>query len=122
MDVMSSMKETFTKTADRVIKVSNEVVDLTKANYAVSSTKSAIGEVYKKIGMEIYDLYVSGEMFDETITNHCVEIGELNEKLEELKAKLREIKKVKICPDCSKENPQENKFCSYCGAKMEETE
>ena len=47
------------------------------------------------------------------------EIKKLYESLDELKAKLREYKNVKLCANCGAEMDADSAFCSKCGEKAD---
>ena len=47
------------------------------------------------------------------------EIDEINEKINELSAKLSEIKDVNICPSCGAEVSKSSAFCAKCGEKID---
>jgi hypothetical protein len=113
-----SVKEGFVKATERVVKLSGEVLERTKANYEIAKTNNAIKELYQKIGEEIFQQVQNGAECSDTIAKACREILALQEKRAEQEEILREIKKIKLCQSCGHENPKGNAFCSNCGQEM----
>ncbi len=106
-------------TADKVVKKSGELFELSKIKISISSTKSEISTNYKKLGELVYLMQkeegsTNTEEFDEIISK----IDELNEKLTELLDLCSSLKNEKICPECSKSNDKNSQFCSKCGYKF----
>ena len=119
-----------------------EAIETTKLNSKISSEKSAIEGVYKKIGEYYYQQYKSGVVLPEEAAVFCTEIDGHNTAIEEAKAEIDRIKTETaaaaaapaapspapvpvladegiICPSCANENPRGTKFCQGCGEKLE---
>ena len=118
MDFIKSLKDGFTKTANRAMQVSNEVVEITKLNFAISDVQSDIDYRLKAIGQMVFESYTKNDSISEEIGVSCKEISEFYEKLEDLKTKLKILRKIKTCEQCGDGNPCENKYCKNCGAKL----
>lgn len=118
MDFFNSLKEGFTKTANKAIKVSNEVVEITKLNFAISDVNSSIDKKLKEIGDMVYKSYTKNESISDEISEKCSEIDKAYEELESLKAKIRTLKKIKVCPKCSEDNVEDSNFCKKCGEPL----
>ncbi len=93
-----------------------DVIEITKLNSQIGNEKDKIKEMYVKIGEEVYKSYSAGEgsAFDE----YCVQIKEIEAKIDELTAKVLELKNATKCPNCGAEVTKETSFCSKCGTKI----
>ncbi len=115
--IISEIKDT----ADKVVKKSGELFELSKLKINISSTKSEISANYKILGELVYlmqkeETPTNTLEFDEIIAK----IDELNEKLTELLDLSSALKNEKNCPKCSKSNNKNAQFCSNCGYKFSE--
>ena len=117
MDFIKSVKDGVTKTANKAMKASNEVIEITKLNFSISDLQNDIEKAYKKIGEMAYHAYHDNTE-ESDISELCSEIDEKYSQIEEHKARLRELKKIKVCQNCGSENLSENKFCKDCGAEI----
>ena len=122
MDFIKSLKQTFSNTANKAIKASNEVVEISKIMLNINSINADIDSAYRKIGEMVYKSYSCDDEISEDTVDVCKEIDAMQEKLEELNQKRRELKKIQICPQCGAENAAEHKFCKNCGAQISDYE
>lgn len=87
----------------------------------IKEEEDGLREEYRKLGEAYFeknktDLYVPtefSELFDA--------IKEREAALKQYKERIMSLKKVKICPYCNSEIPQESVFCIMCGKKVQET-
>lgn len=87
----------------------------------IKEEEDGLREEYRKLGEAYFeknktDLYVPtefSELFDA--------IKERESALKQYKERIMSLKKVKICPYCNSEIPQESVFCIMCGKKVQET-
>ncbi len=93
-----------------------DVIEITKLNSQIGTEKDKIKDLYVKIGEQVYKSFGAGESsaFDEL----CVQIKEIEAKVDELSAKVLELKNAAKCPNCGAEVTKETLFCSKCGAKI----
>lgn len=119
MAVFDNIKETISNAAKTAVNKSNELVEATKLKFAISDAENEIKKLYEKMGKGIYDSFKSGEEPSEDLKDTCEQIDKLYESIEELRAKLREYKKVKLCKSCGAEMDIDSSFCSKCGEKAD---
>ena len=116
------MEKFFTEiknTADKVIKKSGELVELSKVKFQIANTKSEIGANFKELGELVYHAQKSEVQPDTQIIEGTIsKIDELYTRLEVLIAENSSLKNEKLCPSCEKSNPKGAQFCLGCGYKF----
>ena len=100
-----------TKDFTEQVKIENEIKNLEKAAQAN----------YEELGRAMYNAsrHSSGEAADYEVIMR--QIDGILQQIQEKKAAKQEIMNRVICPSCGKSVPASTKFCSYCGAPMEQT-
>ncbi|MBQ9097691.1 MAG: zinc ribbon domain-containing protein [Clostridia bacterium] len=119
MDFITTVKEKAEEIAVSTVKASNAVVETVKSNFAIAEKEQAISKILKELGELMYDAYKNGEEPDaETVAEKCVQLDESYKIIEDLKAKIKEIKNVKTCAACGRNIKAEHKFCPNCGEEL----
>lgn len=100
-----------TKDFTEQVKIENEIKNLEKAAQAN----------YEELGRAMYNAsrHSSGEAADYEVIMRQIDV--ILQQIREKKAAKQEIMNRVICPSCGKSVPAGTKFCSYCGAPMEQT-
>ena len=100
-----------TKDFTEQVKIENEIKNLEKAAQAN----------YEELGRAMYNAsrHSSGEAADYEVIMR--QIDGILQQIQEKKVAKQEIMNRVICPSCGKSVPAGTKFCSYCGAPMEQT-
>ena len=100
-----------TKDFTEQVKIENEIKNLEKAAQAN----------YEELGRAMYNAsrHSSGEAADYEVIMR--QIDGILQQIQEKKAAKQEIMNRVTCPSCGKSVPAGTKFCSYCGAPMEQT-
>ena len=96
-----------------------EVAELTRVKLQAAQLKSDIDSNYLKLGEIIYELNKNGTENEELVNMCIAEIEAQLRELEELEAKISEMKKVVRCPECGAESPVGSLFCARCGAALQ---
>lgn len=99
-------------------KKANDLVEVTKLNLEIVDIENEIDDLYKEIGIFVFNSYQNSTEIPELIKEKCKVIEEKSEKVALLKQKASEFKSTIICPDCKTENDKANQFCSKCGQKI----
>ncbi|NLY44046.1 MAG: hypothetical protein GX066_08795 [Clostridiaceae bacterium] len=120
MTMIDDIKNKVAETAKNAIKKSNEIVEIAKINLAIGDSQSRINSLLRDVGKIIYDAYKAGDYFAEEISSKCLEIDEIVDNVNNLRKKLCQLKNIKICPQCEKENERDACFCSRCGYRIED--
>lgn len=113
-DISKRFKKFSRDTATEVQKM-NEIRQL---NAKVNAEKKKIKSMYAEIGKKLYDMYR-----EEPLQGFEMEIRAISEEftaIDLLKARVREVKGVTLCPCCNAEVSVTERFCSNCGSKMPE--
>lgn len=100
-----------TKDFTEQVKIENEIKNLEKAAQAN----------YEELGRAMYNAsrHSSGEAADYEVIMR--QIDGILQQIQEKKVAKQEIMNRVTCPSCGKSVPAGTKFCSYCGAPMEQT-
>jgi len=93
-----------------------DVIEITKLNSQINSEKDKIKNLYEKIGEEVYKAYAAGE--ETAYSDLCAEIKKIEDTINELTAKVLELKNASKCPNCGAEVAKDTAFCSKCGTKL----
>jgi hypothetical protein len=124
-------KEIITETAKDVTKKTGEVVevvaDKTGQTLEVQKLKNQVRIMqrnnerdYKHIGKMVFHKFQNDEEMDDSYTELCETIAERLEKIEELKKQIAKLKGLDTCPECGASVENHAKYCSNCGAEVEE--
>jgi Zn finger protein HypA/HybF involved in hydrogenase expression len=104
------------KLTKNVADKGKEAIEITKLNSQVSTEKDKMKDIFAKIGEQVYAAYKNGE--DRGFGDSCLMLQEIDAKVDEIKAKLMEIKDSAKCPACGAEVSKEVAFCPKCGGKV----
>ncbi len=119
MAMFDEITSKLTKTAKKAVRKSNELVEITKMNMAISEAQSALNKLYKELGKTVHKACETQDNVSNEISEKCSEIDDELEHIKKMKDKLAELKKVQYCMSCGHENQREAIFCSKCGMKIE---
>jgi ribosomal protein L40E len=119
MSVFENFTRKVTETAKAAAKKSSDLVEVTKLNMSIGSEEDKIEKVYKEIGKIVYENYSNGASVDDVFIEKCKEIASYEDNIKEMRSKVRELKNVKLCPNCNEELELDVMFCSKCGTKQE---
>lgn len=101
-------------------KKTEEVVESGKLQLQILNLNSNIQSAYEKIGSLVYHTQKSGLDSSAEIQDAIAQVDQLFLQLEELEAKVAQIRKTKKCPNCGASCDADSRFCSRCGAIVEE--
>jgi rRNA maturation endonuclease Nob1 len=117
-DNLSKAAKVVSDNAINVVKKSGDMVEITKTNISIQAQEEKISSLYSEIGIIIYKKYHIEEKIDEDLIPICEKIKTLEEKINELRKKIFDIKKIKVCTSCKNELELEATFCPKCGSKQ----
>ena len=130
-DFFENLGKIISEKAEVVSKKTGEVVDAvakkTEQTVEVQKIKNQIHVMernnerdFKDIGKMIYDRYKKGEVVDAGYLELCEAISEREDSIEKSKREIAEIKGIDVCAKCDAPLEANAKFCSKCGAKVED--
>ena len=104
------------KLGKNVAEKGKEAIEITKLNSQISTEKDKMKEMFAKIGEQVFLSFKAGN--DQGYGEWCVQLQEMEAKIDELKNKIMEIKDSSKCPSCGSEVSKEIAFCPKCGGKV----
>ena len=90
--------------------------EIRQLNNRIGDEKKQIQSVYSEMGKKLFQQFRDcppegfGVLFEE--------ITECEEAIADYEQQIRDIRKVRICPNCHAEIPLDGKFCSACGTEL----
>ena len=120
MDLFNDFVNKVTEASKSALNKSKEILEVTKLNISIGDNEARVKKLLNDIGKIIYDAYKDGEVLSEEITDICIKIDESYDNIKKTKQKIAELRKIKICPDCKKENETDASYCSQCGYHFHE--
>lgn len=120
MDFFKNLGSNIGKTAKTVTKKSEELVEITKLNLTIGNEEDKIKKLLLEIGAELYGRFSQGESYDDYLNGKCTQIKELEDTIQVLKEKVKNLKGQKTCGDCCSNMNEDANFCPSCGNKTEE--
>lgn len=106
--------------AAKTMQKTQELSETSKLNSHIAEEEKRIDNAYYQIGK----LYVSlhGADNEEAFVGMVRAISESEQKINEFRKKIQDIKGIQRCENCGAEVPKGKAFCSSCGASMPKAE
>ncbi len=92
--------------------------DIRQINSKINEQKKQISTIYSQIGQKLYKLYKEAPL--EGFDTEFQKIDERFATIEVYNDQIREIKGVRMCPNCHTEVSIHERYCSACGQKLPE--
>ena len=92
--------------------------DIRQINSKINEQKKQISSIYSQIGQKLYKLYKEAPL--EGFDMEFQKIDERFATIEVYNDQIREIKGVRMCPNCHTEVSLHERYCSACGQKLPE--
>lgn len=119
MSIFDNISKRVSETAKAAAKMSGDIVEVTKLNMSIGAEEDKIKKVFADIGKTVYDAHASGKEVAENLKELCMKVESYEKNIEEMKKKILELKKVKMCPRCDTELEIDMVYCFKCGEKQE---
>jgi len=119
MALFENLGKKIGEAAQTAAKKSGELVEVTKLSMNISSEEDKIQKLYAKIGKGVYQSFCSGSPVPEEFKGDCEAVRTHEETIKNLRAKILEVKNLKICKGCGAEVEINTVFCSKCGTKLD---
>ncbi len=119
-DFFDNLLNSFGKTADKVVKKTDEFVSVQKVKNKKSSLESKVSATYRNIGKQIYQEYKKGGAVSGEIAAYCARIEELQKEIDACNEEIADLKGEVICRVCGSPIPADAEFCSKCGSPRQD--
>lgn len=119
MSLLDDIREKATNAAKSAYNATNEFIEVSKINLAISAENDKIKTVMLEIGKVVYDTYSDGRPLEAALSVKCDEISASEKNIDELKLKILDIKNLKKCSGCAAEIDRNDYYCSKCGSRVE---
>jgi rRNA maturation endonuclease Nob1 len=122
MDLLNDIGRKITATAKTVTKKSEDIVEITRLNLAVSGEEDKVKRMLYEIGSELYRSYINGKTFGDFYDTRCAEVQKIEDNIKVLKERILLLKGSKPCKACASVVDAEVNYCPNCGEKLENKE
>ena len=95
-------------------------VDVQKLNSQINDLTKSINESYLEIGKSYFEKNKENPSAEDASLFGSITAAEA--QIEDLKAQIRALKGISLCPNCGAEVPAGQKFCSNCGNAIAQAE
>lgn len=119
MDFVDEIKDKASDVANVTGQKVAEIYSAARLKIAISERKNQLRTLYRELGEMVYEA-TKGENEENSnaIEDKIAEISLAREVLEELKASDRQMRKLKVCPNCNEKMDEKSRFCPNCGNEM----
>ena len=114
-----NVSKTFSKTYKVATEKSGKLIEEAKLRMQIASENDKISEKLEKIGALVYEDFKAGSNTYADFEEICKEIEESEVSICNMKTKILEMKKMKLCHVCETSLSREDRYCSKCGAEQE---
>lgn len=117
-DNLSKIGKYIEEGVSNVAYKSENLIEISKLNMAISSEEKMIDDIYIKIGQRIYKDFNENKITDKSLKDKCQEIAEIEKDVNSLKKKMLKLKDKKVCKKCGAEMDRSAEFCPKCGKEQ----
>lgn len=114
-----NVSKTVTKTYKVATEKSSNLIEEAKLRMQIASENDKISEKLEKIGGLVYEDFKAGNSAYADFEDLCKEIENSEIAVCNMKTKILEMKKMKLCHVCGTSLSVEDRYCSKCGAEQE---
>ena len=106
--------------AEKAVQQAKDLSEQVKLRGQIADEEKTITDSYTQIGKQYAELHP--EDYEEVFAGWFAAIENARRRAEVLRAQLRDLKGVALCPRCGGEVAADASFCSACGAPMPKEE
>ncbi|MGI6030988.1 MAG: zinc-ribbon domain-containing protein [Eubacteriales bacterium] len=96
----------------------NELMEITKLSMSQSEKNDEVNKLYAEMGCMVYEAYLNNDPSTEELHAKCALVDAKLAEIKEIREKINQLKKIKVCAKCGEENPSDNQYCAQCGEKL----
>lgn len=104
--------------ADYAGKKTGEIVEISKLRLAATELQDKINKSFQELGYVVYEAGKDGSDRSDVLKEKSAAIDSLYEQLNETNEKIAALRRMKKCPACNYDNPEDANYCLKCGAKL----
>ena len=112
----------FNKRVSGLAQSAQKTTEVAKIQHQISQKQAEFDSLYHQIGQIYYSCHQRNVQPDESIDALCDRVTALAQEIDKLRGKIDELRNVCRCPVCGNVVERDSKFCSKCGAKLENAE
>lgn len=120
MEFFERLGKTVAEASQKTIAKTKEFADTSKLNMMISDEEKNIMNQYTLIGKMYVDEHK--EDYEGTFADMFRRIQESEDKIQDYKKQIQDIKGVQRCKHCGAEIPTSAAFCTCCGKPVAEVE
>lgn len=118
MDFFQKLGNTLSNTGKDIAKKTKDMSDISRLNHEITKQQEAIDKTYNQIGKLYFENYSNLDYAD--LKELCDSIKEANQKIEDFKVEITQIKGITNCPNCNQEVSNNATFCGSCGYRLKD--
>lgn len=103
-----------------VSKKTGQLMDTAKLRVSAAEINNEINKRYQELGRAVYEAEKSGVTIDGIIGECVISIDALNDRLDEVNARIAGMKNKVCCASCGADMDPKALYCSRCGARIEQ--
>lgn len=107
--------------AKEITKRSGELLEITKMRYEINKLEKIMINNIEAIGELYYRKFKGEEELAQEIERLCQSTQSVEQDMQNFREQIEKLMpKPPVCPNCTKELPEEGKYCPNCGTKVVE--
>ncbi|MBW7455059.1 zinc ribbon domain-containing protein [Paenibacillus sepulcri] len=108
--------------ASDAARKAQQTVEITKLKSQISGKEKEKDKLFYLIGTAIHASHQEGNIAqsEEEVVSHCLKVDGLNQEIQFLEERIKNIRFEKTCPTCSIVVPLDTRFCPGCGTPFPE--
>lgn len=116
MAFMGSMRDRISHAGQSTVQKAKDLSEVAKLNTTISDAEYQIGELYGKIGYEVYRAYYDRPLPE--VAELISDVTALHQTIESCKTQINAINSANTCPNCGAKIKPQMAFCSGCGFRL----
>ena len=121
MDMFENLLDKAKDALDVALKATGEAMDTGKQKFNVVSLETKVSKDYRALGELCYKKHKGEDIDFEKLNELVDEIDAKIKEINEIKQAIKNAKAKRICAACGAAIEEDTIFCSFCGAKLEFT-
>ncbi|MBO4884426.1 MAG: zinc-ribbon domain-containing protein [Clostridia bacterium] len=107
------------KSINSMTQSARKTAEVAKIQHQITQKQAEFDSLYHQIGQLYYSCHQRGLQPDESIAALCNRVTATAQEIDKLNAEIDRIRNVRRCPVCGNAMELDSRFCSKCGAKLE---